>query len=326
MSLINTIAQVKFNFNNLKNEFDMTVLENCKNFPAWNNHSLEDVRSQYDAIISILEEAIELNDLENVPLNFLISLSNSIAAILNNFRNLKNQLNQQHYHQLSSQISSLRGQLRTFGIEVSFIRERALDELRLNTGELLSQLEKEKKEFLSLKKDLGSYVGGAVSSALSDSFKKRKDSLWIAKSFWLFLFIGVGYVTYGDTRNISKEIEIVYKTSIEKEAQNESTKSTSDLLIVWLVRLLSVSPNVAALWFIGTQYLKERHFEEEVAHKASVASSLKNYSELSSSESTQNEIISAASNVVFSPPSYKDGWGGVEKNLKKIAEITSHLK
>lgn len=69
-----------------------------------------------------------------------------------------------------------------------------------------------------------------------------------------------------------------------------------------LLRSVVLIPLYAAFGFSFSQYKKERDFEEEYAHKAAVATSLPNYGDLTREPAVRDQIVTGATNVIFSAP------------------------
>ena len=71
---------------------------------------------------------------------------------------------------------------------------------------------------------------------------------------------------------------------------------------IFVIRSIVLLPVFAAFGFSIAQYRKERDFEEEYAHKAAVAVSLPNYGDLARDQSVRDQIVTGATNVIFSSP------------------------
>ena len=90
--------------------------------------------------------------------------------------------------------------------------------------------------------------------------------------------------------------------------------------------MLLLVPIYLAVGFAVGQVLRERTFEENYAHKASIAKTLPSYSELIGSQAVKDEVMSSATKVVFSTPfPEKKAPKNTKKNptdeLKELVEI-----
>ena len=71
---------------------------------------------------------------------------------------------------------------------------------------------------------------------------------------------------------------------------------------IFLLRSIVLIPVYIGFGFSFSQYRKERDLEEEYAHKAAVAATLPNYGDLARNDSVKDQIVSGATNVIFSSP------------------------
>ena len=69
-----------------------------------------------------------------------------------------------------------------------------------------------------------------------------------------------------------------------------------------IVRAAILLPLFAIFAFAFSQYRRERELEEEYAHKAAVATSLPNYGDLARDAGVRDQIVSAATTVIFTSP------------------------
>lgn len=85
-------------------------------------------------------------------------------------------------------------------------------------------------------------------------------------------------------------------------------------------------PLYVAFGVAFSQYKKERDFEEQYAHKAAVAVSLPNYGDLTRDPAVRDQIVSAATNVIFSTTNNKRiETKASDKGLDSIKEVLASI-
>ena len=110
-------------------------------------------------------------------------------------------------------------------------------------------------------------------------------------------------------------------------AVNRPVGAPDNSLAVWAIIAIRVAvlfPLFAAFGFAFTQYRKERDFEEEYAHKAAVANSLENYGDLAREQSIRDQIVTAATTVIFTSPTEQarkaENTGAMLASMKEVVE------
>lgn len=106
-------------------------------------------------------------------------------------------------------------------------------------------------------------------------------------------------------------------------------KTKQPINLLWeslILRLTILLPLYIAFGVSFSQYKKERDFEEEYAHKAAVAISLPNYGDLTRQPAVRDQIVSAATNVIFSAPTNKrTETDAYDKGLDYIKEVLASV-
>jgi hypothetical protein len=152
----------------------------------------------------------------------------------------------------------------------------------------------------ALNKSIKNLIEPAVSGSLSKSFSERRKSLYAGRLVWGFLtvttliggIIATGYL-------INELVLALSHVPTQKPGEPLHEVSVMPLLAIRSAILL---PIYVALGFFFSQYRKERDLEEEYAHKAAVATSLPNYGDLAKDVAVKDQIVSGASNVIFTSP------------------------
>jgi hypothetical protein len=148
-----------------------------------------------------------------------------------------------------------------------------------------------------LKGEVATLITPAVAGSLSQQFMKRRDTLVIGRFVWLAACVCLGvfatYATYDLVRTLTATLQL-------QKGPVQLTDGT--FWAVLFLRTLILIPIFAAFGFAFTQYRKEREFEEEYAHKAAVAHSLPNYGDLAREPAVRDQIVTAASTVIFTSP------------------------
>ena len=195
-----------------------------------------------------------------------------------------------------------------------------LEAQRLAIATELEQLIKNNAEVEQLKKDVRTLITPAVAGSLSEAFRLRRDKIYHGRLIWLVacLLLG-GYASYA-TFDFVHVVSVAIVTSASQAVANTN-------LTVWsliAVRVAVLFPLFAAFGFAFAQYKKERDFEEEYAHKAAVANSLPNYGDLAREQSVRDQIVTAATTVIFTSPTEQarnlENSGAMLSSMKEVVE------
>jgi hypothetical protein len=171
--------------------------------------------------------------------------------------------------------------------------------LEKNSAAVASELERlvsARVEVEKLRDEVKTLIAPAVAGSLSEAFTARKTVLLWGRIAWGVIALVVGgyciHATYGFASAVGDALIAVKQTSQGADLMWASV----------LLRSVVLLPLYASFGFSFSQYKKERDFEEEYAHKAAVATSLPNYGDLTREPAVRDQIVTGATNVIFSAP------------------------
>lgn len=245
-----------------------------------------------------------------------MTLEGQIQNTYNTYSQLRASRDQNSFQSFSQSIDSLAYHIRLFGIPLLSIGSAYLEKTSTSLSAELDRLIATRTDVEKLREEVKTLITPAVAGSLSQAFTARKDILLRGRIVWgiIALFIGIYciHATYGFASTVSDTLTEIAKAG----AKND---------ITWLsviIRSVIIIPLYIAFGFSFTQYKKERDFEEEYAHKAAVATSLPNYGDLTREPAVRDQIVTGATNVIFSSPTSKDiNSDNAEKAFSGIKEI-----
>jgi len=304
MPYTNLIANIETTLNNIRNLDIEQGLQG--NLQPWNNLDKDDLRNSYNEVTDILTKAVEQEHLSKYPHNILNSLSSSLNTLFTHLNNLIAQKNQAQFQNSMSQLESHRTNLRSWGIK-SYVDFGGEIEEKVGAFESIYQsIVTKNNEIEQLKESVNSLIEPGVAGSLSKAFSDRKDKLTTNKWIWLGLTIITGIVAICTTFNIVNSIVELYNPSFPENATPEQISEILSREIpkttIAILRIGILIPTYGIFIYFFRHYNKERNLEEEYAHRAAVASSLPNYGNLAGDPSVKDQIVSSASNVVFTSP------------------------
>lgn len=181
-------------------------------------------------------------------------------------------------------------------------------------------VEKIKLEVQNLHSEVKKLITPAVAGSLSAAFEARKDILFRGRIGWLIILLIVSVLSIIETKDLATSFSNVLL---------EIQKTKQPINLLWeslILRLTILLPLYIAFGVSFYQYKKERDYEEEYAHKAAVAISLPNYGDLTREPAVRDQIVSAATNVIFSTPTNKKTETEVsDKALKYMKEVLASI-
>lgn len=262
----------------------------------WQSAEPDEVKNFINETFALLKEAIERDLLASLPITHLNSLNGSVSNFLNQYQKMKgtaaNQVTNQHHGPLN-QLNSVNNILRSSGL-FSYIRlSPDIDRNSQLIKEQLSDVTKAKTEVVQLTEQVRGLLNPSVAHALSNAFDARREKVARQKWFWIgALIVGVIGAVY-----ITQEVTDFLRVTLGADAQK-----AKNIPIISLLRLLLVIPIYAFIGFSFSQFRKERHFEENYAHKSSIAQTLPSYSELIRNPEIGDQITESMTRIVFAPP------------------------
>jgi len=307
----------------LKNE-DMSVLsKTTEPTQAWNNLTSDEVKYLINDTFSVLNESIKNNLIETVSFNHLNAINNALNQFNQQYQNVKGvapaQLSNQHHNALN-QLHSIDNQLRVCGLYAIVKLSPDIMQKKELLENQIQAANKSVSEIDKLSEQVRELVDPAVAGALSNAFNVRRRNVSFQKWFWFSMLIASVILSLWLTIDITNFVTEIFQKSTE-----------TNIGLVWLLRFLLLLPAYFFMAFTVSQFLRERNYEEDYAHKSSIAQTLPSYSELVSNVEVKDEITSSATKVVFAPPHNEKKKEKVReklisKNISEMAELVGKMR
>ena len=260
-------------------------------------------------ILEVQQEKEKLQNFITQKTNELQQVENNVQASTNNNNQIVSLLNQSTQNnekinsfltQQSDKFEETKRNLETYKKEYSDFKtdiEKVVKELesKVTTFEeknetfvkILELVENKKQYFDERNNYLDNLIGREVGVKLFHTFKARKDELNSSVNFWK---IGVP--------SISVLLLIWVFILFGGYSGHEIVK---DWQII-VVNSLKTLPIIILLYFVISQYRKERNFQEEYAFKSAVALTIIEYSKQLHLDENKDKLILEAVSKVFSSP------------------------
>jgi len=292
-------------------------------FSDFDGLSLEETKTTLHFVLDTLD-GLNTNDAwGDLTWHAFTTLEGQIQNIYNSYAQLRSSRDQNSFQNFAQYIDAFAYHIRMFGIPFLSISGAYLEKTSASLSAELDRLIATRTEVEKLRDEVKMLITPAVAGSLSQAFTARKDILLLGRIIWGVIALSIGiyciYATYGFA-------------SVVSNALTEVTLSGTKNEIIWLsviIRSVILIPLYAAFGFSFTQYKKERDFEEEYAHKAAVATSLPNYGDLTREPSVRDQIVTGATNVIFSSPTSKhiepENQEKVLDSVKNIFDSVSKL-
>lgn len=227
------------------------------------------------------------------------SLEGLIQNVHNTYAQLRNSRDQTSFQNFTQQLDSLAYHLRMFGVPLLSVGGAYLEKTSASLTVELEKLVATRVEVEKLRDEVRTLITPAVAGSLSQAFTARKNVLMWGRIAWGVIALLIGGYCIHATYSFASAVS---------EALGGAKPAGSPNQVLWLsvlIRSVILLPLYAAFGFSFAQYKKERDFEEEYAHKAAVATSLPNYGDLTREPAVRDQIVTGATNVIFSSPTSK---------------------
>lgn len=254
------------------------------------------------------------------------SIEGLLQALHNTYAQLRSSRDQNSWQNFAPQLDSMAYHLRMFGVPFLSAGGLQLERTSAALKVELDRLTAARTEVEQLRDEVKTLIAPAVAGSLSQAFTARKNVLMWGRIVWGFIALAVGgyciHATYS------------FATAVGEAVISAKQPSTGSEL-VWIsvfIRSVVLLPLYAAFGFSFAQYKKERDFEEEYAHKAAVATSLPNYGDLTREPAVRDQIVTGATNVIFSTPTSKPPdslrseklLGGMKEIFDSVSKLVPH--
>ena len=272
-----------FNSGPVYSDYDGPNVEECKELVAF-------VKSTFDPLVSTREIRL-------IGMNGLINLQSSFQNVYNTFDQLQKSRDQGSFQNFASNIDAFCLQTRSIGVQLLSIGGAQVEAVRAQLQSELDRARSNNTEIEELTKSVRNLVSPAVAGSLSAEFSARRNTIGKQRMAWLAaVAILGGFATYTTYDLVTTVVTLLqgFKPS--------GGISDPTFWAVILIRTLVLVPVLASFGFAFNQYRKEREFEEDYAHKAAVAQSLPNYGDLARQGTVRDQIVTAATSVIFVSP------------------------
>lgn len=312
------INQLKTIFDQFKGQPFDTFFADPGTYTEWEGIDLEEFKEAVEYIIKTYEEAFEKEVFHHLPFNSLNALVSSLTNANQHCPALFQQKQQGQFQNAAQQVDSVVHQLMVYDVNYYLVVGKDVEEIRQVYETESQKLTANNAEVEGLKKSVKGLIEPAISGSLSKSFSDRRASLFKGRIAWgfsaiIFAIVAV-YATYNVSDAVISSIQSNNITTHQdipptKTANNTKEANTAyngiqngDSWSLILLRSVVLVPLYLGFGFAFSQYRKERDLEEEYAHKAAVATTLPNYGDLAKDDSVKDQIVSGASNVIFTSP------------------------
>lgn len=267
-------------------------------FNEWDGPNVTETLSMLQFLRTTFEPLISSGELNVLTKTAFNGLMGQIQSVNNTYTQLTQSRDQSSFQNFANAVDQLAYHTRMSGIPLLAAGGAQLEAQRLAFAQELQTLTKNNTEVEELKKAVRTLITPAIAGSLSEAFQQRRDAVYKGRLVWLVACVLLGLVASYATFDF---VHAVSAAAAPRPAA--SPEQPLSLWIVIAIRTVVLVPLFAGFGFAFAQYKKERDFEEEYAHKAAVANSLPNYGELARDHAIRDQIVTAATAVIFSSPS-----------------------
>jgi hypothetical protein len=323
MSTANKIAQFVQLYKTFTDLHPERAFEPLPSHGDFDGPNPEETRDTLKFLRSVLDPVIADETLHQLPWHTYNGIFGVVQNAYNAFTAYQASRDQSSYQNFAAHLDSFAYHIRMFGFVQLYMGEGKLEQTKATVDKELERLLVNNREVEALKGEVRTLIAPAVAGSLSEAFTSRRNALLRGRVIWA-LIAGVGGVAsiWATFSFVSAVSDALLKTA------SASTQGTQ----VWpiaLIRSAILIPLYAAFGFAFAQYKKERDFEEEYAHKAAVATSLPNYGDLAREPAVRDQIVTGATNVIFTSPTSRAreraksdlSLGGLRELVDSIAKL-----
>jgi hypothetical protein len=282
-------------FNSKPDEFLMSGLS----FSDYDGPNIEEAITYLRLIKASFDPIIASGNFYLLTKSAIVSLVGQIQNINNSYTQLTQSRDQTSYQNFANAIDQFIYQIRICGVPVIAAGDAYFESRNAEVAGELQKLKNHNQEIEELKKDIRTLITPAVAGSLSKAFSDRRDSIFWSRVIWLIACLFLGWLVTYETFDFVRVVTI----SSTAAKVTSGAESSLSLWMVIVIRSIVLLPLFAGFGFAFSQYRKERDFEEEYAHKSAVANSLPNYGDLAREQNVRDQIVTAATTVIFSSPS-----------------------
>jgi hypothetical protein len=299
MSVANSAAHYADNFTRFIANNPTDFLKSGVTFNDFDGPNVQETINYLDFLRATYEPLIASGELHLLGKSSLNGLISSLQNVNNVYTQLSSSRDQGVFQSFANAVDALVHQTRMYGVPVLVAGGSQLEAQRLAFATELQTLTKNNLEVDELKKAVRTLITPAIAGSLSEAFQSRRNTVYRGRIVWLIACVLLGAVSTYATFDF---VHTVTAAAIGIKTTPGNDPSLN-LWTVIAIRTVVLLPLFAGFGFAFAQYRKERDFEEEYAHKAAVASSLPNYGDLARDHAIRDQIVTAATAVIFSSPS-----------------------
>jgi hypothetical protein len=270
---------------------------NAPPFSEFDGANVAEVSTQLAFLRSTYEPLLSSGQLQTLSFGAVSQLQALMNNVFNSFDQLVRSREQSSYQNFVQQLDSFVHHTAMYGIPYVAAGGAHLESTRAALQVELDRARLNNTEVDELKASVHNLIAPAVAGSLSQSFTKRRDVLLWGRVGWLAASIALGVYATLSTHELVNTI-----TSNVRPSVGATTVVDWPFWGMVFIRTLILLPVFAAFGFAFSQYRKEREYEEEYAHKAAVAHSLPNYGDLAKESAVRDQIVTAATGVIFVSP------------------------
>jgi hypothetical protein len=291
MSLVQKVKQVESQYQALTEvKFDLFIRAPGQ-YPEWDGYSVAEFEHAFNYAKDLIADALRKKVLPQLSVGALNGLISNIANTVSHLNVLfANIGSASHYQNAASQLDALLNHLQLYDVPILVSGGADLDKMRALYEAEAQRLAQLRDTSEGLNRSIKTLIEPAVAGSLSKSFSDRRKTIFWGRVFWFCVstagLSGAIFYTFDFVQTIRTVIE----------------QSSAGFWPTVILRSLILVPIYFGVIFAFAQYKKERDLEEEYAHKAAVASTLPNYGELAKDVVVKDQIVTGASNVIFTSP------------------------
>ncbi len=278
-------------------------------FSEFDGPTLQEAKNSIAFLRATFEPLIESGQLVLVGYHSLTQLQAQLQQVYNNLVAFMGSRDQSTFQNFVLTLDSLACNTRSYGVPYLTLGATQIENTRAALQLELDKAVTNNRKVEDLAKQVSELITPAVAGSLSNSFTNRQKALTTGRYVWLAVVVVLGIFAMYETFDLVKEVARMLEPKLPAAAAASATAATATVLpnssfwAIALLRSLVLLPLFASFGFAFAQYRKERDFEEEYAHKAAVANSLPNYGDLAREGNIRDQIVTAATTVIFSSPS-----------------------
>lgn len=290
-------------------------------YADYDGPNLDETKANMAFCMQSIELILSSDTLRDLSWHAFNTLQSVLQNVHNMYAQLKSSRDQGSFQNFAVHLDSLAYHIRMFGVPFLSLGGGQMEKTAAALNGELERLVSTRSEVETLRNEVKALIAPAVAGSLSEAFTARRNTLLWGRIAWGLVALLVGgyciHATYGFASAVGDAI-----------AANQSDKSVGNDF-VWMaltIRSAILIPLFAAFGFSFSQYKKERDFEEEYAHKAAVATSLPNYGDLTREPAVRDQIVTGATNVIFTSPTAKGNESSKDdKTLSSVKDIVDSI-